>query len=315
MLNNKYPEHDINEVLAYIAKVIDIGDCSDLAKDESVFLNRLFAALPPLAIEYGMQFLHGKRDLPSSCDEILPLYMRFINLLEYCEGIEALRVVPTNPTTEEIMKRYEVTSALDEKEKAFMKPLLGSKPGETITTKSQTVSSSLADNSAPTISSDNSNTNIANNINNSNDDELQTKAGSGLHLMNQSASILVCADPIRTCLFYEDKLGFMATHLSDETMPHIRLDRDNISIVLVEGPSNSLAPKPLREITIGLVLYDQYIYVSEPMLMQNELIQKGVTIVKELPSISSGNDSSNNREFVCEDIDGRYICFSQREFS
>ncbi len=62
----KYPEHDINQVFDYIHTILSSGNVAENALDEMSFLNRLFAALPVEAVEYGMQFLHGKRDLPKA---------------------------------------------------------------------------------------------------------------------------------------------------------------------------------------------------------------------------------------------------------
>ena len=73
-------------------------------------------------------------------------------------------------------------------------------------------------------------------------------------------------------MFYEDKLGFKATHLSDEKMPHIRLVRDNIVIALVESP-----------VMISPLKYDLIIYISEPLLLYHELKASGVKIIEELP--------------------------------
>ena len=67
MPSKSYPKHDINQVFDSIQAVITGGGVADNAMDEMSFLNRLFAALPVEAVEYGMQFLHGRRDLPASC--------------------------------------------------------------------------------------------------------------------------------------------------------------------------------------------------------------------------------------------------------
>ena len=280
-----YPEHDINLIFDHLNDILSAGDSSENALDEMLFLNRLFAALPAEEVEYGMRFLHGHRDLPSSCDEIMPLYIRFVNLIEYCETIEKLRDIPSSPTTEQIMERVRMNSSLDELEKPFCKPLLGFKFNKDNTYDPVGKEEPEKDNS---------------------EDE---KKGSGLHLMNSSAQVFVCDDILKTSLFYEKKLGFEAVHLDDETMPHIRLSRDNIEIILAAKKKDETV-KPLR-ISYGIP-YDLYIYVSEPMLLQNELINSGVTIIR--PLVDPGKDQGTNREFVIEDIDGRHICFSQREF-
>lgn len=287
MPSNSYPEHDINQVFDYLSSVLVHGDTAENALDELTFVNRLFSALPAEAVEYGMQFLHGNRDLPEACNEIMPLYIRFVNLIEYCETIERLREIPSDPTTEQIMERIKMNGSLDELEKPFCKPLLGFAFNKEIPEKVDP--SSLPEETK---------------------DPDQEKKGTGLHLMNSCAPVFVCKDLVQTACFYETYLGFESVHLDDESMPHIRLSRDNIEIILVEKKTNNDLV-PMREI-YGIP-YDLYIYVSEPMLLQNELINAGVTIVKPLAEFNAS--STTNREFVIEDLDGRHICFSQREFS
>ena len=87
------------------------------------------------------------------------------------------------------------------------------------------------------------------------------------------------------------------------------MSRDNVELILVEKktPDDHITMRDLYGIP-----YDLYIYVSEPMLLQNELVSAGVTIIKELPDAKDQSDT--NREFVFEDLDGRHICVSQREF-
>lgn len=287
MLNRTYPQHDINEVFDWMYEVLGVGDCADNAKDELKFINSLFAALPAEAVEYGMQFLNGNKNLPSICDEIMPLYIRFVNLASYCEDIEFLRNIPSNPSTEDIMKRMEINNELDSIEKPFGKPLLGYK-----------VNSDIQKNSID-----------PKNIKNNEDSESEKKEGtSDLHLMNAHAPIFICADPYKTALFYEKCCGFSTYHLDDESMPHIRVSRDNIDIILIR--SKNIATAAPNRVLYG-ISYDFYIYVSEPKMLELELTGKGVKIIKPLPEATSS--SNINREFVFEDNDGRHICVSQRE--
>ena len=132
------------------------------------------------------------------------------------------------------------------------------------------------------------------------------KGNGRLLLMNSQAAVFVCPDPYRTSIFYETKLGFKAAHLDDETMPHIRLTRDNIAVILVKG-SGDIA-KPLRKFGIK---YDMYIYCSEPYLLQNELSGADVKIIDQLPDAHEARQLKVNRQFVFEDCDGRHICVSQ----
>lgn len=287
MLNKQYPKHDINEVFTWMESVLVVGDCSTNAMDELKLVNRLFSALPAEGVEYGMQFLNGNKKLPKICDDIMPLYIRFVNLASYCEDIEFLRNIPSNPSTEDIMKRMEINNELDDIEKPFCKPLLGYKVNSEIPSTPMDV------------------TNLP--VNTENEDE--TKEGtSDLHLMNASAPVFICSDPLKTALFYENNCGFATYHLDDESMPHIRISRDNIDIVLIASKNG--ANTVLNREAYGIA-YDMYIYASEPKMLEIELSGKGVKIIKPLPEPT---ESSNiNREFVFEDIDGRHICVSQRE--
>ena len=110
MLKGDYPEHDMNKVFDMVYQTIEAGGTDDKCKDEADFLMHLFAGLPAEAVEYGMMFLHGKTDLPAAAQEIMPLYVRLMNLLEYCEKVESLRTIPETMSTEDIMaRRYLMT--------------------------------------------------------------------------------------------------------------------------------------------------------------------------------------------------------------
>lgn len=284
----QYPEHDINQVFDYIHTILSSGNAAENALDEMSFLNRLFAALPVEAVEYGMQFLHGKKDLPKACDEILPLYIRFVNLVDYCEAIDILGQIPSQPSPEELKKRIELHQSLEEREKSFCRPLLG------FTFNNEKAPDKI---DPEKIASGSEEKNAS-----------EEEGSSNLHLMDGTAPVLVCRDPLSTSSFYETHLGFHATHLDDESMPHIRLQRDNIVILLVKAdPEKASSVLPVREL-YGIP-YDLYIYCAEPMLLQMELLNNGVKLIKTLEDADSSKHE--NREFVIEDIDRRHICFSQ----
>ena len=284
----QYPEHDINQVFDYIHTILSSGNAAENALDEMSFLNRLFAALPVEAVEYGMQFLHGKKDLPKACDEILPLYIRFVNLVDYCEAIDILGQIPPQPSPEELTKRIELHQSLEEREKSFCRPLLG------FTFNNEKAPDKI---DPEKIASGSEEKNAS-----------EEEGSSNLHLMDGTAPVLVCRDPLSTSSFYETHLGFHATHLDDESMPHIRLQRDNIVILLVKADSEKASSVlPVREL-YGIP-YDLYIYCAEPMLLQMELLNNRVKLIKTLEDADSSKHE--NREFVIEDIDRRHICFSQ----
>ena len=275
MLGKNYPEHDINKVFDLFEETINGGGVSDKCADELSFINKLFASLPPQAASSAMMALNGTpiSDLPKEAKEITPLYIRFLSLAEYLEKVEYLRELPDLPSTDEIMRRHKMMDSLAAHEKAFGAPLLGF--------------------------SYNAGTNETEEVD---EDEQKQEEGSGtLHLMNAQASVFACTDPLKTSMFYEKYLGFKATHLNDEKMPHIRLVRDNIIIALVESPVRIASP----------TMYELIIYASEPMLLYHELKAAGVTFIEDLKDANESKNELSNRQFVFEDNDGRRICVSQ----
>ena len=275
MLNKEYPLHDMNLVFDMIEKSIAKGGTHDKAEEEMNLLMHLYAGLPAEAVEQGMMFIHGRGSEVPSTSDINPLHIRLMNLLEYLEKIEYLAEIPKTMTGEEITKRSEMMNSLDEHEKLFGTPLLGYQFN--------------MGNEAPVEAKEDEDNN-----------------GGRLLLMNSQAAVFACEDIYKTALFYEDKLGFRAAHLDDEAMPHIKLTRDNIAIVLVKG--EGAITKPAREFGIK---YDMYIYCSEPFLLHNEVAGNGIRIVEDLPDAKAARDMTTNRQFVFEDIDGRHICVSQ----
>lgn len=275
MLNKEYPLHDMNVVFDMIESSIAKGGTHDKTTDEMNLLMHLYAGLPAEGVEEGMMFIHGRAcEIPASSD-IIPLHVRLMNLLEYLEKIEYLADIPSSMTNEEITKRSEIMNSLDEHEKYFGTPLLGYQwnRGNTTATEAK---------------------------------EGEEENSGRLLLMNSQAAVFACEDIYKTAVFYEDKLGFKASHLDDEAMPHIKLTRDNIAIVLVNG--TGAVTKPLREFGIK---YDMYIYCSEPFLLHNEVAGNGIKIIEDLPEAKAAQSMATNRQFVFEDIDGRHICVSQ----
>ncbi len=56
MTGREYPLHDINKVFDMFEEDIKAGGCADNAMEEMLLLNKLFASLPPEAVEYAMMF-------------------------------------------------------------------------------------------------------------------------------------------------------------------------------------------------------------------------------------------------------------------
>jgi len=275
MLNKEYPLHDMNVVFDMIESSIAKGGTHDKTAEEMNLLMHLYAGLPAEAVEEGMKFIHGRAcEIPATSD-IIPLHVRLMNLLEYLEKVEYLADIPATLSTEEITKRSDVMNSLDEHEKFFGTPLLGYQFNMGTAAPAETK-------------------------------EGEEDNNGRLLLMNSQAAVFACEDIYKTALFYENKLGFKASHLDDEAMPHIKLTRDNIAIVLVKGEGD--ITKPAREYGIK---YDMYIYCSEPFLLHNEVAGNGIKIVEDLPDAKAAQGMTTNRQFVFEDIDGRHICVSQ----
>ncbi len=275
MLKKEYPLHDMNLVFEMIERSIAKGGTHDKTLEEMNLLMHLYAGLPAEAVEHGMMFIHGRAcEIPATSD-VIPLHVRLMNLLEYLEKVEYLADIPQTLTNDEITKRSEIMNSLEEHEKFFGTPLLG-----------------YCFNSGSAAPSEAK--------------EGEEPENGRLLLMNSQAAVFACADIYRTAVFYEDKLGFKAVHLDDEAMPHIKLERDNIAIVLVKGEGAVI--KPAREFGIK---YDMYIYCSEPFLLHNEISGNGVKITEDLPDAKTAQEMTTNRQFVFEDIDGRHICVSQ----
>ena len=275
MLNKEYPQHDMNLVFDMIENSISKGGVHDKTAEEMNLLMHLYAGLPAEAVEQGMMFIHGRAcEIPATSD-IIPLHVRLMNLLEYLEKVDYLSEVPSTLSNDEIKKRSDILNSLEEHEKLFGTPLMGYQF--------------------------NMGTNAPKEAKEGEEDEDRR-----LLLMNSQAAVFACEDIYKTALFYENKLGFKAAHLDDEAMPHIKLVRDNIAIVLVKG--EGAITKPLREFGIK---YDMYIYCSEPFLLHNEVAANSIKIIEALPEAKEAQKQGTNRQFVFEDIDGRHICVSQ----
>ncbi|GIP38437.1 hypothetical protein J31TS4_17170 [Paenibacillus sp. J31TS4] len=94
--------------------------------------------------------------------------------------------------------------------------------------------------------------------------------------------------------------GFQAVHYLDVAEPHICLYRDQTEIILTK--TNGKRVLPNREL-YGYG-YDAYFITRDQEMLQDELQNSNVKIVRPL-----SNTDYSNKEFVIEDIDGRWIAF------
>jgi len=122
--------------------------------------------------------------------------------------------------------------------------------------------------------------------------------------MKKNLCSVLCIFPTpdieRTSDFYVNVMGFRAVKYLDVKESHICLYRDDTEIVLTKANTDKVYPN--RE------LYgygeDAYFITDEQETLLNEFTEKGAKIVRELQLTDY-----NNREFVVEDIDGRWIVF------
>ena len=86
--------------------------------------------------------------------------------------------------------------------------------------------------------------------------------------------------------------------------PHICLYRDKTEIILLKANTDRVFTN--REL-YGYG-YDAYLYTSEMEELEKQLSRNGVKIARPLSMTDY-----KNREFVIEDIDGRWIAFGRKE--
>ncbi|MDL4839883.1 VOC family protein [Aquibacillus rhizosphaerae] len=120
------------------------------------------------------------------------------------------------------------------------------------------------------------------------------------NLLIESHCIFPTQDIIKTANFYEQKMGFTAVHYLNGNEPHICLYRDTTEIILTKTNGQKVIPN--RDL-YGYG-YDAYFITKNQKKLQEELLNSNVNIVRSLV-----NTDYNNKEFVVEDIDGRWIAF------
>ena len=111
-------------------------------------------------------------------------------------------------------------------------------------------------------------------------------------------------DILKTARFYTDSLGFRAVGYVECEEPHICLYRDKTEIILLKANTDRVFTN--REL-YGYG-YDAYLYTSEMEELEKQLRRNRVKIARPLSMIDY-----KNREFVIEDIDGRWIAFGRKE--
>lgn len=115
-----------------------------------------------------------------------------------------------------------------------------------------------------------------------------------------SHCIFPTPDIVKTSDYYEKVMGFRAVQYLNAQEPHICLYRDSIEIILIESRVQEVVPNR-KLYGYG---YDAYFITENQEELQDEFRQAGANIVRQL-----NVTDYRNKEFVIEDIDGRWICF------
>lgn len=117
-------------------------------------------------------------------------------------------------------------------------------------------------------------------------------------------AVFPAPDIEKTAKYYRDILGFRTVSFSEAKEPHICLYRDRVEIVLTRANSG----KVYTNRTLYGYGEDVYLITDHQEELQNEFIGKGAKIVRPLHVTDY-----NNKEFILEDIDGRWIAFGMKQ--
>ena len=124
------------------------------------------------------------------------------------------------------------------------------------------------------------------------------------NMLIESHCVFPVPDIEKTAQYYVDVLGYRSVAYLDVKEPHICLYRDGTEIILTQANTDRVYPN--RE------LYgygeDAYFITMHQEELQSELKEKGAKIVRPLALTDY-----NNKEFVIEDIDGRWIAFGIKQ--
>jgi len=120
----------------------------------------------------------------------------------------------------------------------------------------------------------------------------------------QSHLIFPTHDIIRTSEYYEKVLGFNVVKYLEVAEPHICMYRDDTEIILTVSQKQKVIP---NRVLYGYG-YDAYFITIAQKEFQQEFCDAGANIVRPL-----SHTDYKNKEFVVEDIDGRWIAFGIKE--
>lgn len=124
-----------------------------------------------------------------------------------------------------------------------------------------------------------------------------------IYMFTNCLQMFPSSDMNKTKEFYE-LIGFRSVSYLDSVEPHICLYRDKIEIVLTKSNLEDIVPN--REIHgYG---YDAYFITDNQEELEKEFRELGVKIVRPLITTDY-----NNKEFVFEDIDRRWIAVGKKQ--
>lgn len=132
----------------------------------------------------------------------------------------------------------------------------------------------------------------------------KTKKENSVSGIRGLSCIFPVPDILKTVEYYVSKLGFSAVGYLDCDEPHVCLYRDNVEIILLKSDKEKVQPN--REL-YGYG-YDAYLYTDDQEKLQNSFLSRGVKLVRPL-----NTTDYQNREFVIEDIDGRWLAFGLKQ--
>lgn len=115
---------------------------------------------------------------------------------------------------------------------------------------------------------------------------------------------LSCIFPVpdikKTAEYYVAELGFKAVEYLECAEPHICLYRDDSEIILLQANTDKVLP---NRIMYGYG-FDAYLYTADQESLESEFEGKNVKFARHL-----NTTDYQNKEFVIEDIDGRWLAF------
>jgi predicted enzyme related to lactoylglutathione lyase len=120
-------------------------------------------------------------------------------------------------------------------------------------------------------------------------------------MIGAAQPIFVVANVVQTARFYREQLGFSSPVVS-EGYGVVRREKLEIHLMPVHAEGGRMNPNN----TVKKVASDVYIFVDDVDVLHQEFAARGLKITR---GPETYQDVS--REFVVEDLNGYWLCFSQ----